>query len=313
MRRIIYLFLFILVIAQPVTAKTLTKIAAVVNDEIITTYELDKAVVAALTKNPKRNQMTAAQLDQLKKQTLENLINEKLFDQRIKELEIEVSDAELTGAIEDVAVKNGLSKEALHKALEAQGLTMEAYRDKIKKEILHYKLLSREVNYKVLVTSSEVRRYYDEHIDEYNFKPEIHIKRISFTIPTGEEKKLAALQKQVEVARDLLLDGEDFEKVLNGLGDAATGGDMGSLVEADLAEPLKKVLVGLKAGDVTKPAELNGQIHLFQVVSRTEPGDDPFEQAKPQIENKLRQKKTALRFEEWQKELRDKARIEIRI
>ena len=299
MRRIICFLLFILFIAQPLTAKTLTKIAAVVNDEIITTYELDKAVVDTLTKDPKRNQMSAAQLDQMKKQTLENLINEKLFDQRTKELGIEVSDAELTGAIEDVAVKNGLSKEALYKALDAQGLTMDTYRDKIKKEILHYKLLSREVNYKVLVTSSEVRRYYDEHVAEYNFEPKIHIKRISFAIPKGDEKKLTALHKQVEVTRDLLLNGEGFDTVLTGLGNAASGGDMGSLVEADLAKPLEAVLVGLKAGDVTKPVELNDQIHIFQVVSRTKPGDDPFEQAKPQIEEKLRRKKTALRFEEW--------------
>lgn len=313
MKRVVYLFLFILFIVQPVSAKTLTKVAAVVNDDIVTTYELDKAVAEALSKNPNRNQMTATRLDELTKQTLETLIKEKLFDQQIKKLGIEVSDSELTGAIQDVAEKNGLSKEALAKALEAQGLTMDAYRDKIKKEILRYKLMSREVNYKVMVTTAEIRNYYDEHIKDYNSEPKIHIKRISFTIPQGDEKDMAAFYKQVEVARDLLLNGEDFDKVLRGLGDAATGGDMGSLVEADLAKPLQEVLVGLKPGDVTEPAELNGQVHMFQVISRTEVGDDPFEQAKPEIEAKLRREKTARRFEEWQKELRDNARIEIRI
>jgi len=313
MKRVVYLFLLIIFIVQPVSAKTLTKIAVVVNDDIITTYELDKAVAEALSKNPNRNQMTATRLDALTKQTLETLIQEKLFDQQIKKLGIEVSDSELTGAIEDVAEKNGLTKEALYKALEAQGLTMDAYRDKIKKEILRYKLMSREVNYKVMVTTAEIRRYYDEHIKDYNFEPKIHIKRISFSVPQGDEKELAVFHKQVAVARDLLLNGEDFDKVLKGLGDAATGGDMGSLVEADLAKPLQDVLAGLKPGDVTEPTELNGQIHIFQVVSRTRPGEDPFEQAKPEIEAKLRQEKTAKRFEEWQKELRENARIEIRI
>lgn len=313
MKRIVYLFLLFLLVSQPSVAKTLTKVVAVVNDDIITTYQLDKAVLESLAKNPKSNQMSAAQLDEMKKETLDTLINEKLFDQRIKELGIEVSDSELTGAIEDVAVKNGLTKEALYKALEAQNLTMESYREKIKKEILHYKLMSREVNYKVMVTSSEVRHYYDEHIADYDLKPTVHIKRISFPIPKGDEKDLSAFHKQVDVARDLLLNGEDFDKVLKGLGASATGGDMGDLVEADLAKPLQEVLAGLKSGDVTKPAELNGQVHMFQVVSRTEIGDDPFEQAKAGIEEKLRKVKTARRFEEWQKELRDNAQIEIRI
>jgi peptidyl-prolyl cis-trans isomerase SurA len=313
MKRVVYLLFLILFIVQPVSAKTLTKVAAVVNDDIITTYELDKAVAEALSKNPNRNQMTATRLDELTKQTLKTLVKERLFDQQIKELGIEVSDSELTGAIEDVAEKNGLTKEALYKALKAQGLTMDAYRNKIKKEILRYKLMGREVNYKVLVTTGEIRRYYDEHIKDYNFEPKIHIKRISFPVPQGDEKELAAFHKQVEVARDLLLNGEDFDKVLKGLGDVATGGDMGSLVEADLAKPLQEALVGLKPGDVTEPAELNGQIHLFQVVSRTKASDDPFEQAKPEIEAKLRREKTAKRFEEWQKELRENAHIEIRL
>jgi len=171
MKRIAYLFLLLLLMSQPCWAKTLTKVAAVVNGDIITTYQLDKAVLDALAKSPNSNQMSAAQLDELKKQTLEKLINETLLDQRIKELGIEVSDSELSGAIEDVARKNGMSKEALAKALAAQHLTMDSYREKIKKDILHYKLMSREVNYKVMVTSSEVRRYYDEHLSDYNLKP----------------------------------------------------------------------------------------------------------------------------------------------
>jgi peptidyl-prolyl cis-trans isomerase SurA len=84
MKRVVYLLFLILFIVQPVSAKTLTKVAAVVNDDIITTYELDKAVAEALSKNPNRNQMTATQLDEMTKQALEKLIDEKLFDQRIK-------------------------------------------------------------------------------------------------------------------------------------------------------------------------------------------------------------------------------------
>jgi len=313
MKRIISLLILLLLLTQPSFAKILTRVAAVVNGDIVTTYELDKAVLEALSKKSNSNQMSADQLDKIKKQTLDTLIDERLFDQRIKELGIEVSDTELAGAIDDVIKKNGMTKEALIKALKAQNMTLDSYRNKIKKEILHYKLMSREVNYKVMVTSSEVRRYYEEHIADYNVKPTVHIKRISFPIPQGDEKDLAAYHKQIEVTRDLLLQGEDFEKVLKGLGSSATGGDMGDLVEADLAKPLQEVLVGLKAGDVTKPAEFNGQTHLFLVVSRTEVGDDPFELVKDQIEDKLRRIKTARRFEEWQRELRENAQIEIRI
>lgn len=307
------LTLSLLFAVTPATAKTLSKVAAVVNDDIISTFQLDKAVVAALATNPNKNQLTTEQFEQIKTQILKNMVNDKLLEQRIKELRLKVSDPELSAAIEDVQLKNGLTPETLEQALTTQGLTMSGYREQIKNEILRYKLLSREVNYKVLVTSSEVLNYYNNHIDEYTIEPKIRVNRISFNIPTGNEEQLAKLHKRIDVSRDLLLNGEDFDMVLTAQGDSATGGDMGELVEADLAKPLQLALADLTSGGVSKPLELNGQIHLFQVTERTADDSDPFDRVKDEIEEKLKRDKTDLRFEEWQKELRNNAHIEMRM
>ena len=314
MKRILFLLFFsLLLLTTPAMAKTLSKVAAIVNDEIITTYQLDKAVVAALAKNAKKNQLTAEQFEKIKTQILNKMINDQLLKQRIKKLGLKVSDSELNHAIEDVQTKNGLDREGLERALTSQGMTFAAYQQQVKDEILHYKLLSREVNYKVLVTSREVRSYYDNHIDEYKIIPKIKVNRLSFNIPTDSKDDVAALRKRVEVSRDLLLNGESFEKVLAAQGDSATGGDMGNLVEADLAKPLQLALADLQPGDVSVPIELNGQLHLFQVTARTGGDGDPFLQVKDEIEKKLRREKTDTRFAQWQKELRDNAYVEIKI
>lgn len=314
MKRILFfLFFSLLLVTTPTMAKTLSKVAAIVNDEIITTYQLDKAVLDALAKNPQKNQLTAEQFEKIKGQILDKMVNDQLLKQRIKELDLKVADSELNNAIEDVQTKNGLDREGLERALTSQGMTFSAYQQQVKDEILRYKLLSREVNYKVLVTSREVRSYYDDHIDEYKMTPKIKVNRISFNIPTGHEEEVAALRKQVAVSRDLLLNGEGFEKVLAAQGDAASGGDMGNLVEADLAEPLQLALADLQPGDVSEPIELNGQLHLFQVTARTGGDGDPFLQVKDEIEEKLRREKTDTRFAQWQKELRDNAYVEIKM
>ncbi|MFK5926682.1 MAG: SurA N-terminal domain-containing protein [Desulfuromusa sp.] len=314
MKHILFALCFSLLLAgTPVTAKTLSKAAAVVNNDIITTFQLDKAVVDALAKNPNKNQLTSEQFEQIKVQILKKMVNDKLLEQRIKELGLKVADTELNGAIEDVQSKNGLTREALEQALTSQGMSFQEYKTQIENEILRYKLLSREVNYKVLVTSSEVRSYYDNHVDEYKIEPKLRVNRISFEIPTGSEEQIAALRKRVDVSRDLLLNGEEFKKVLAGQGDSATGGDMGTLVEADLAEPLQLALAGLVPGDVSQPLEMNGQLHLFQVTARVTADGDPFERVKDEIAEKLKRDKTEIRFKEWQKELRDNAHVEIRI
>ncbi|MCK5913911.1 MAG: SurA N-terminal domain-containing protein, partial [Desulfuromusa sp.] len=107
MKRIFFALSLSLVLAvTPALAKTLSKVAAVVNYEIITTLQLDKAVVAALAKNPNRNQLTTAQFEEMETQVLKKLVNDKLLEQRTTELELTVADAELDSAIEDVQQKN---------------------------------------------------------------------------------------------------------------------------------------------------------------------------------------------------------------
>jgi peptidyl-prolyl cis-trans isomerase SurA len=88
---------------------------------------------------------------------------------------------------------------------------------------------------------------------------------------------------------------------------------MGELLEADLAEPLQQALAGLESGGVSQPIEMSGQIHLFQVTGRISADGNTFDRVKDEIEEKLKREKTDIRFEEWQKELRNNAHVEIRI
>lgn len=313
-RFLLLLLLGLFVAASPLAAKTLTKVVAVVNDDIVSSYQLDKAVLEALAADAKGNQLTSKQFDELKVRVLENLINEKLVEQRIKELGLTVPASELDAAIEDVQIKNKLTGDMLKRAVEAQGMSFEDYRNQIKKEILRYKLLGREVNYKVQVTSSEVREYFREHIDEYRAKPHVRVSSISYEVPANVSAgDMKDLRKQVEVTRDLLLSGEDFDKVLNSQGAGVFGGDMGDLIEDDLTEQLREALVGLEVGQVSEPVLMNGQLHLFKVTDRN-PGDiNLFDRVKGDIEAKLKKEKTDARFKEWAQELRDRGYIDIRI
>ena len=299
--------------ANPVLAKTLSKVVAVVNRDIISSYQLDKAVLAALEKHSKGNQLTAQQFDQLRENVLEQLINEKLAKQRIKELGLQVGDAELDAAIEDVQRKNNLTRSMLENALQAQGMSFDSYREQLKDEILRYKLLGREVNYKVQVTSGEVRDYFREHIEEFRAPPKVRVSHISYPLPATEGAELTALRKQAEVTRDLLLSGESRDKVLATLGDGASITDMGELVETELSEDLRSALSGLEVGQVSQPLELNGQLHLFLVTDRN-PGDSNlFDRVKGEIEQRIEKEKTDARFKEWAQELRDNGFVDIRI
>ena len=313
MKRLVFPLLLLLCLSSgSVAAKTLSRTIAVVNDAIITSHQLDQAVVAALAGRSEK-QLSTEQLEQLKASLVEKLVMEKLLEQRIAELGLTVSDNELETAIEDVQRKNGLDREGLIRALEAQGMTMAGYQEQVRGEILRYKLMGREVNRKILVTKSEVRDYFREHIDDYRVPPTVTLQRISYPWPaTASESQRQRLKKQAGQAREALLQGGDFEQVAAQEA-AASADNMGELVEEELAQPLRQALNELEPGEVSEPLEMNGQLHLFQVTARN-PGDPKlYDRVKDEIEEKLRQEKTEARFEEWQQELRDEAYVDIRL
>ena len=301
-----------LLCSNPALAKTLSTVVAVVNNDIITSYQLDKEVLDTLAQNTQGDQLSASQFDQLREVTLEKLVNDKLVKQRIKELGLQVGDAELNAAIADVQRTNNLTQPMLENALEAQGMDFASYREQLKDEILRYKLLGREVNYKVQVTNSEVREYFREHIDEYRATPKVRVSHISYPLPATDAEK-TALYQQAAATRDLLLEGEPLDKVLAGQQDIATSTDMGELIEAELNQQLQAVLTGLDVGQVSQPIELGGQLNLFLVTDRN-PGDiNLFDRVKGEIEQIIEKQKTDIRFKEWAQELRDNGYVDIRI
>jgi len=117
MKRYLLLLLLMTLAVQPATAKNLTKVTAVVNNDIISSYQLDKAVLEALASDAKGNQLTSKQFDELKARVLENLINEKLVREdvytsiHIEEFECGARDTKL-----------GIARTLVHRSGDALGV-----------------------------------------------------------------------------------------------------------------------------------------------------------------------------------------------
>src|SRR5688500_12557836 len=122
----------------------LDRIAAIVNDGVVLTSELDEQteeVTARLrqqnTELPPRNV--------LRQQILERLVVEEIQMQRAERLGIQVSDEMLNGALADVAQRNNMSFADLPRELESQGIDYRTYRDEIRKQLTLQLLRQRDV------------------------------------------------------------------------------------------------------------------------------------------------------------------------
>ncbi|MFO7813175.1 MAG: SurA N-terminal domain-containing protein [Pelovirga sp.] len=309
-----FLLMFLLAPISPLTAQTISSVAAVVNTDIITTYELDRAVERLVSNQNLSRPPSDEELQQLRREVLDQLINDRLLQQRSKELGLSVTSQEVDAAVDDVMTSNKLDPATLETALAAEGMSLESYRRQIRDEILRYKVMSQEVNDRAQVTSGEVRRYFEENIDQSDTQTRLFVSRISFALPADRNSADAArIEEQANQSRQQLLDGTPFDTVLAEAGDLADGGIMGELVLSDLAAPLQQALQNLATGDVSVPTEFNQQLHLFIVNDRRSGEELAFERAKENIEERLRREKAEERFIEWQEELRSNAYIDRRL
>lgn len=297
-----------------VSAKVVSRVAAVVNKDIITTHQLDQRLQEQLAK--KERQPSPVQLGALRQELLSRMIEETLVQQRIKALNLTVTEEEIETALIDVQKKNKMSREELESAVMQQGLDFDKYRDNLGKQILRYKLISEEVRSQVDVPEREVVEYYRAHLDDYRLAPEVQLSAISFPVSEkASEQERKQIRKIAVEALDRLQQKEELAEVADSYNKTygATGGAMGRFDYGELTPEFAAAINDVETGSFSSPVETDTAIHLLKVDERFSGGLRQFDTVKYDIHQMILDQKTDARIKEWTKALKNKAFIDIRL
>jgi peptidyl-prolyl cis-trans isomerase SurA len=299
-------------------AEIVDRIVAVVNDDIITLFELNRSI------EPYEDKIHALGYPEEKERrmffkvregVLNQLIDKKIEDQQIKRSNIKISEEQIDQTIEQVKEKNFFTDEDLRHALAKDGLTMEAYRDKIKGEILRTRLVNLEVKSKIVITEEDIAAYYEKHLDTYGGKQKYHLRNILITIPTfaDESKKLEVQAKTDEILNELKA-GESFETAARNYSESSTasdGGDLGLFEIDSLSPQLQKAIKGMKPGEFTPVLETDQGYQIFFLQEIIKSPGKSLEEVSPDIQQILFEENTNKKYQEWIEGLRKKSVIKI--
>jgi len=296
-------------------AERIDGIAAVVNGELITTYELDKEA-ASIVKNAEKRPGPTLEKAEIRAAALNQLIDKKLVAQKIKELDIKVSDEEVRQAIDDVKKQNNLSPEALVAALNAQGLSFDQYRTQIREQMEHLRLMSQEVRSKIQVGEKEMQEYYEANYKSYS-EEMFQARHIFFSIgqkaPESDVKRITATAASV---LQEIRNGKDFAELAKKYSDdsstAKDGGDLGTFKKGEMLPDIEQVLERMKPGDVSDLVKTSAGLHIIKLEKRFVKSTKTFDDAKGEIEETLYKKKSEERFRQWSADLKKNAVIDIR-
>jgi peptidyl-prolyl cis-trans isomerase SurA len=294
------------------------RIVAVVNDEIITLYDLNETLkpyeenIQALGYPPEKARQT---LFKLRADLLNKLVDQKLTDQQIKKNNLTISAQEIDMTIERIKESRSYTDEDLRAGLAEQGLTIEEYRENLKKQLLRGKLVNREVKSKVVITSAEIEKYYNEHIEKYAGETKYHLWNIyiRFSQMTDESQKQIAFGKMKTVLSQLK-QGQSFESLAAQAPDSPQspqGTDLGLYRLDELSPQLRNVVKDMKAGGYSSIIETDSGYQIIYVQKVLVTAPKTLAEVKSEIEDVLYNEAIDRRYNTWLSELRERSHIKI--
>ncbi|HUS64215.1 MAG TPA: SurA N-terminal domain-containing protein [Kofleriaceae bacterium] len=138
------------------------RVAAVVNDSAILASDVGRRVAQykAAVKTPPEPDKAAQQDEAIHSAAVRDLCDEMLLAQEAARLRIEAPDAEIDMAVEQVKQQNKFDDAALARALAANGITLQIYRDELRRQITRLRVIDRVIRPKVDVSEKAVRDLY---------------------------------------------------------------------------------------------------------------------------------------------------------
>ena len=297
--------------AEPVL---IDRIAAIVNREVITLSEVQEALL-------QQSAGDAAVAERLLtpralREQLRRLIDGRLQAQAAEQRGLTVTDLELGQAIGEIKSRNGFdSDEQFAAALATERMTLEQYRERLRREILTAKLINREVRAQVVVSDEELRDYYADHAGEFSLPERVKLRQIVFFSPPGSPARADGRARVLDVLAQLR-NGADFDQLARRYSEgpeAREGGELGWFSQGSLVGELDRAAFTLQDGQASEPIESPAGWHLLTVEAREGNQRRPFEQVKEALREQRLEEKIRQRYEEWFLELRQQAYVDIRL
>ncbi len=301
----------------PATAEgvLVDRVVAVANREIITQSELDQAE-QALKKERGASREGDAEFS-LQRDLLTQLIEKRLVLQEAKKKGIRLTDAEMELALRDIEERNHFpNREALKQAVTQENLSWEQYTKDLENQLMLLKLMNREVDAHIVLTSEEIQAYYEAHPEKFKLPGKIRLKQVLLRLPEGaSEEAEDRLRQKAEKVLSEARSGEDFNRLVQEYSDGPEKrleGDLGYFQKGELTPEIDRAVFGLPEGAITPVVKSRIGFHLFKIEEVKESDRQPFEKVKKEIEEQLLGEKREGIRKKWLDELWSRSFVEVK-
>jgi len=251
---------------------TVDQIAVIVNDDIITRYELN-SYLNKIKQQLKKQGTPLPAAKELEKQVLERMIIDMLQLQFAKETGLRIDDAQLDKAMARIAQQNNFASLAEFRAkVEKEGVDFKKFREEIRGEMTFSRLREREVESKLVVSDNEIENYLAMQSKQSGKGEELELAHILVQIPEqASAEKIQASKERADKAWSQLRGGAQFAQVAAGFSDAKDGlqgGSLGWRTIDRLPTIFQEALKNMQIGEISAVLRSPNAFHIIKLLDK---------------------------------------------
>jgi peptidyl-prolyl cis-trans isomerase SurA len=296
------------------------EVIARVNNQIITLSDYRKAE-ATLRDDVSRScqscsaDRVSALFKDREKDVLRDLIDQQLLVERAKDMSITV-DTDVIKRLDDIRKQNNLdSMEALEKAVESSGIPWEDYKNQLKNTLLTQEVIRQQVGSRVDIPQEEVKKYYDEHKDQFNRPEQVDLGEVFLSTEGKTPEEVSAVRTKADDLHNRLVKGDDFSEIAKRYSEGSTakdGGDLGRFERGQLAPQLEEAVFKMDRNQITDVIQTKTGFEILKVLGHFDAGLQPIDKVEGEISNKIYQEKMEPALRGYLAELREESYVMVK-
>ncbi len=242
-------------------------VAAVVNDDIISTYDVMQRMRLLMATSGM--QPTEENLPQIEQEAVRSLIEERLQMQELRRVEREQkitiisTDPEVDEQIADIAQGNKMTADQLKQQLTGQGIGLDTWRAQIRAESSWQSWIQGRYGSRLRIGEDQIKAY-QRRLAESAAKPQYQISEVFL-----DAARVGGMQVAESGAAQLIgqmQQGAPFPAVarqFSASATAANGGDVGWVNQGEMPAEVDAALEQLRPGQLSRPIPVKDGVYII--------------------------------------------------
>ncbi len=306
-------------VPRPAQGAIVDRVVAQVDDEIITTYEVEQAAIPYLMRQglSKSELEDPSRRQEIYRKVLDQLVNRELVEKKARANDLSVSQQQVDRALSLVRRRQQLDEEQFRNLIESYGISYETYRKSVRYNLLKKRLVKQQLGRQISISPEEVEQAYREEYGEpQEVERQITLRQILFQPDSDDQAEVEEARKRAEAVLEKLESGEDFKALAREHSDGPSASDrglLGTFTRGELNPAFRDTAFDLETGEYSKVVRTKFGFHLFRVDSVTTQANDQIKKRRKRIRQTLRQQKIKDQVDIYLDKLRRETFVDIKI